>query len=92
MSRTILAIVFLIAAIVLGVFYVSPQWTQLSDTGRQVSDLAAVSQQYDDVIKNRDALLASINSISKENLDRLDDALPLGPNASEFLVALRVIP
>ena len=88
MSRTILSIIFLVAAIVLGVFYVSPQWTQLSDTGRQISDLAAVSQQYDEVIKNRDALLSSINSISKDNLDRVDAALPLGARAADFLVAM----
>ena len=88
MSRTILAFIFLIAAFVLGVFYVSPQWTQLSDADRRISDLSAVSQQYDEVIKNRDALLASINSISKDNLDRVDGALPLGAHAADFLVAM----
>ena len=72
----------------MAVFYVRPQWTQLSDMDRRISDLAAVSMQYDDLIKNRDALLASINSISKENLDRVDSALPLGAHASEFLVSL----
>ena len=88
MSRTLFSIVFLIGAVIVGVFYAWPQWTQLSLTSRAIDDLTAVSKQYDDLIKNRDALLASINSISKENLDRLDQALPLGSNASEFLVAL----
>ena len=88
MSRTLFSIIFLIGALIIGVFYAWPQWTQLSDTSRAIDGLTAVSRQYDDLIKNRDALLASINSISKDNLDRLDQALPLGANASEFLVAL----
>lgn len=88
MSRTLIAIVFLIASIVLGVFYASPQWTRLAETSRQIDDLTAASGQYDDLIKNRDALLASINAISKENLSRVDVALPVGAHPSEFLVAL----
>ena len=88
MSRTLFAILFFISALIVGVFYTWPQWTQLSAMSKTIDDLTAISQQYDDLIKNRDALLSSINSISKENLDRVDQALPLGSHASEFLVAL----
>ena len=88
MSRTFFSIIFVLGALVIGLFYVWPQWSQFSDMSVTIDNLTAVSKQYDDLIKNRDALLASINSISKENLDRLDQALPLGAHASEFLVAL----
>lgn len=88
MSRTLLAIVFLIATLVTGLFYLRPQWSQFSDLGGQIGDLTAASGQYDDLIKNRDALLSSINSIPKDNLDRVDAALPLGSQAAGFLVVL----
>lgn len=88
MSRTLLAIIFFIAALGAGVFYAWPQWNQFLDVSREVGDLTAVSQQYDDLVKNRDALLSSLNAISKDNMDRVDSALPLGARASEFLVAL----
>ncbi len=88
MSRTLLAIVFLIAALIVGFFYVWPQWTQFTDLGSHINDLTVASGPYDDVIKNRDVMLSSVNSISKDNLDRVDAALPLGSHAAEFLVVL----
>ena len=88
MSRTILGIVFLVGAAIVGALYARPQWNQFSDASREVEDFLLISQQYDDVVRNRDALLSSLNAISKDNLDRADSALPPGAQASEFLVAL----
>lgn len=88
MSRTILAVIFLIAAVAVGVFYARPQWSAFLDVSREASDLLLVSRQYDDLVKNREALLSSLNAISRDNLDRADAALPAGARASEFLVAL----
>lgn len=88
MSRTILSFVFFAGAVIVGVFYARPQWSRFSDLSREVSDLLLTSRQYDDLVKNRDAMLSALNAISKDNLDRVDAALPLGAAASEFLVAL----
>ena len=72
MSRTILGIVFLVGAAIVGALYARPQWNQFSDASREVEDFLLISQQYDDVVRNRDALLSSLNAISKDNLDRAD--------------------
>lgn len=82
---------FLAGAALLGVFYLRPEWQRFQDIGRAITELEEISKEFDDLIENRDDLLGRINSISKDNLDRVDRMLPHGPHASDFLVALEAI-
>lgn len=88
MPKTFIAIIFLVGSIAVGVLYVWPQWTHYHGLRQEIDDLVAISGEFDDLIKNRDALLSAINSVSRENLARLEQALPVGAHASEFLVSL----
>ena len=91
MSRSVLTGIFFLAALGLGFFTTFPQWQHFQDLAAQTAQLSEVSGQFDQLIANRDNLLNLINSISKDNLDRLNQVLPPGAHASEFLVALETL-
>lgn len=91
MPRIITALIFLLAAFTLGFFYTLPQWERLQALGDEIRALAQVSAEFDQLIANRDSLLERINSITKENLDRLDSMFPQGPHTSDLLVVLEAL-
>lgn len=47
-----------------------------------------MSVELDELIQNRDSLIETINTISKQDLDRINASLPEGPRSSDFLVLL----
>lgn len=91
MPRIVTALVFLLAAAALGFFYTLPAWQKFQALGRDNAGLAQMSAEFDKLIANRDTLLDQINSITKDNLDRLDNVFPRGPHTSELLVALEAL-
>ncbi|MFY9462927.1 MAG: type 4a pilus biogenesis protein PilO [Candidatus Sungiibacteriota bacterium] len=91
MSKIITALIFFLAAIVLGFFYTFPAWQKFGMLGSDVAALATASVEFDQLIANRDNLLNLINSITKDNLARLDQMFPQGAQASDFLVAIEAL-
>lgn len=91
MAKLLITIVLFIGTGVTGFFYLKPQWNTFRDAQRENNYLTAVSAEFDELIKNRDTLLSTINSISKEDLDRIDASLPQAQRAGEFLVTLENI-
>ena len=91
MPRIFIAVILFIAAILLGVFYLRPEWGRFQGLKSDVAELEAISGEFDELIANRDHLLSLINSISKENLGRVDRLLPQGPHASDFLVSMEAL-
>lgn len=75
----------------LGLFYLSPEWNELQKLRRETKDLADISGEFDTLIQNRDALVDQINTLSQNDLGRIDRALPEGPKASEFLVSIEAL-
>lgn len=88
MPRFFITIVLALGAIIVGFFYLAPQWRNFKSLREDSAALAGISEEFDTLIQNRDALLSLINSVSKDNLDRIESALPSGIHASEFLVTL----
>lgn len=78
----------LAGTLVVGLFYLGPAWSDFRALRTGNQELSDISEELDNLIQNRDALINSINTISKDDLARLDRALPQGPHASEFLVSL----
>ena len=91
MSRLFLTFIFLAGAFLLGVLYLRPEWQRFQDMGHELTELEEISREFDELIGSRDRLLGLINSISKENLERVDRMLPQGPHASDFLVSLEAL-
>lgn len=88
MSRLIIASVFFLAALGIGFFYAMPEWERFQSLGAEIAQLSAASEDLDSLIADRDNLLNLINGITKEDLDRVDQVLPQGARASDFLVAV----
>ena len=91
MPRIVIAVILFIAAILLGVFYLRPEWDRFQGLKSDIAELEAISGEFDELIANRDHLLSLINSISKENLSRVDRLLPQGPHGSDFLVSMEAL-
>lgn len=91
MSRLIIASVFFLSALGIGFFYALPEWRRFQGLGVELAQMEAASKELDSLIENRDNLLNLINGITKENLDRVDQVLPEGARASDFLVAVETL-
>lgn len=91
MSKIVTALIFFLAAIVLGFFYTLPSWQRFGALGADIIALGTASEEFDELIANRDNLINLINGITKENLERLDAIFPQGAHASDFLVAVEAL-
>ena len=91
MSRLTIILFFLAAAILLGFFYIRPEWQRFRILNQEAGELEETSGKFDALIANRDKLLETVNSISKNDLARLDQILPQGPRSSDFLTALEAL-
>ncbi|MBI2053430.1 MAG: type 4a pilus biogenesis protein PilO [Candidatus Sungbacteria bacterium] len=91
MVRLITASVFLLAALGIGFFYTLPEWRRFQGLGTEITQLEAAGAELDSLVANRDNLLNLINGITKEDLDRVDQILPQGARASDFLVAMEAL-
>ena len=86
MSRIFIIILILSGTIAGGIFYLAPEWDRFNALRQNIAHLHDVNREFDDIIQSRDALIELINTISKEDLDRLSQALPEGPHSPELLV------
>lgn len=91
MSRIFITLILFVGASLLVIFYLQPKWNEFNLLRQEVGKLNEIGGELDEISAKRDALLESINGISKDNLSRLDSALPQGPHASELLVLLEQI-
>lgn len=91
MTRSFITIILLAAASLLSIFYIRSQWAEFSIVQKEVEKLNTISEELDELVAKRDSLLTAINTISKDDLDKLDKALPKGPRAADFLVSLEQV-
>ncbi len=88
MPRLLITIILIFGTAVVGLFYLMPEWQDFGDIRKDAEDLAGINEEFDVLIQNRDGLIDLINSVSKDDLKRIDRALPQGLQAAEFLVTL----
>lgn len=88
MARHILTILLLLGAALIGLFYLRPSWEEFQVVRKNNASLEDLSAELDTLISNRDILLQKINSVSKENLTKIEKALPQNAQTADFLVFL----
>ena len=88
MVRTFITILLIFGAIFVGIFYFRPEWTAFRSLRAKAAYLEQISAELDDLTKNRDALFSTVNSLSKDDLNRLNTILPRGQDSARFLVFL----
>ena len=74
-----------IGALLIAFIYLKPVWGKTSVQGRDNRDLRELNEELNNLIENRDFLLETINRISKEDLTRIDEALPKDQQAAQLL-------
>lgn len=88
MVKLFLAILLLFGAVVLGIFFVWPEWTRRQNLLTDNNDLTRLSEEFDRFKSSRDDLNRQIEKITKEKRDRLEKAIPRGVHAPEFLILM----
>lgn len=91
MARLFITTILILASAVIGVFYLRPQWQQFQTLQEESENLRNIATELDDLIQNRDALIKAINTVSRQDLQKIDQALPQGPRSAEFLVLLETL-
>lgn len=91
MGKLILSIIFLTTAGILSFFWTKPLYNEVKDLeGKKVS-LETVIANAKEIQKKRDDVLQVYNSISQENLNKLDKIIPFSPQPVEFIIELQNI-
>ncbi len=88
MPRFFLTVLLLLGSVATGLFYLQPEWIRFQKLRGETEILRQISTELDDLVKNRDLLLEAINSITKDDRDRIEKALPKGPHSGDLLVLL----
>jgi len=88
MPRLFISLILLFGTIVIGLFYLGPEWRTFQNLREGLEKLTAASIELDTLAQNRDQLISRINSLPQRDLDRIEKAVPQGPQGAEFLVVL----
>jgi hypothetical protein len=91
MSKLFVILVLIFSSGIIGFSYLDPAWKEFQSLRQNSESLANISAELDGLTENRDELVSSINTVSKENLERINQALPEGQHAAEFLVLLETL-
>lgn len=88
MAQLFISLALFFGSGIIGYFYAWPAWQEFSNLRQESENAATISSELDELGKNRSDLLSTINSVSKEDNERLTEALPPGPHSGELLVFL----
>lgn len=91
MSRNIFSAVFLIGSLALGLFYGKPAWFEFQSLRNDTAELQARSAELDGLKEDRNRLLDILNSVSKADLDKLNQALPKSQQTADLLVLMEAL-
>ena len=89
MLRHGISSLLLLGALLIGIFYLKPAWDQFQQIRTETDRVRQLSAEFDDLIQNRDALVAKLNLVSKDDLNRLEALIPQGPQSLEYLLGLQ---
>lgn len=88
MPRLFITIILLFGTGVTGLFYLGPEWQTFRSIQKEINSLSRISSELDEIAEERDTLIELINTISAEELARINKSLPQGAHAADFLVFL----
>ena len=88
MAQLFITFALLFGSGIIGYFYAWSSWQDFSKLREASQNATSVSSELDELDKNRNDLLATINSVSKEDNTRIDESLPTSPRTGELLVFL----
>jgi hypothetical protein len=88
----ILPVIFILAAIGIGFFYIDPMWTgQIAQEKQQIASYNSALAAASTFTQKEDQLIAQQNSIPPANLTRLESFLPDGVNNVQLILDLNTL-
>lgn len=91
LGKILVPIVVLLAAIGVGLMLLMPEFDHFQNIRSDTAMFQQISAEMDDLTNKRNALAERANSISQEDIAKLDQAVPDSPRGPEFLVSMERI-
>lgn len=91
MARNLLGILLILAALGVSLFWTRPRWAGIQEMQIRKKELGDAIARFQELKKVRDELLVKYNSISSEDLSRLEEFLPRTEKAGQMLVNIEVL-
>lgn len=88
MFKAIISIIFLITAIVIFFAWSQPVFNEIKDFGAQKASFDEALSTSRQIQEARDVLLSQYNTISQENLDRLNKIFPSQPGSIKYVIEI----
>lgn len=85
MVKTVITILLVLGIAAVGFVFLLPEWKNFVSVREEIKNLRSISGELDGLIENKDALIDSVNRISKNDLDRINQAMPQEKHAAELL-------
>ncbi len=88
MAQLFVTLILFFGAAVTGFLYLGPEWTHFKTLRQEAETLQAVSAEMDELFRMRDTLFQKVNSVSKDDLSRLETAFPKDSARAPLLASL----
>lgn len=89
MSKLIVPLGLILGSIAIMFLFIVPGWQHFLAVKADSKRLDDINAEIDTLTQKRDALVSQINGITKDNLLRLDQMVPMAALGPEFLVFLQ---
>ncbi len=89
MSKIVVPLIFILAGVGLIIFFIVPGWQQFLTIRADNKHLQEIDDEVNALTGKRDEIVAKISRISKDDLKRVDQAVPTGPQGPEFLIMIQ---
>lgn len=91
LPRMLITLVFIGAGIALLKMFVMPAWTEVDAMRDEVGQVTEAISQTNEVIRLRDALEKSYQTISPQHIERIRSFLPSEPEVGELLIDIDML-
>lgn len=85
MPQIIITILLFAGTVAGAIWYAGPQWKTFRELREEANFLQEISGELDELIQSRNRLLASVNSVSAEDLERISESIPDGQGSADLL-------
>ena len=91
MARAIFSIVLILAAVGVSIVWTRPLWQEARLTAADKAEFQSTLLRFQELRKTRDELLNKYNSLSKDDLLRLESLMPSRPDSGFLLTTLEAL-
>ncbi|OGF83195.1 hypothetical protein A3B18_00595 [Candidatus Giovannonibacteria bacterium RIFCSPLOWO2_01_FULL_46_13] len=87
-GKNILGILFIVIGVAIGFFWAYPLWQEVGEVKIEKASTEATLARMQELNRKRDEILAKYNSISPEDMAKLEEFFPRKPDSAVWLLNL----